>query len=162
MLTPQDILEEFNEELPGTRKMLERVPFDKLEFQPHPKSMKLKSLAQLVGSMPYWVLSIAKDDAIDLTTYKQPPAPKDVQELVKIYEQGVKEAQRALSTMDEKAMRKPWSLKSGAQVLMELPKGIVLRQTINHLVHHRAQLGVYLKMQGVPHPALYGASGDEK
>ncbi len=162
MLTPQDILDELNEELPGTRKMLERVPFDKPEFRPYAKSMKLGDLIQLVGTMPFWLVSIVKDDVLDVTTYKLPPAPKDVKELLKTFDQGVQAAQGALAAMDEKAMKAPWALKTGGKVLMELPKGVVLRQTINHLVHHRAQLGVYLKMHGVPHPALYGASGDEQ
>ncbi len=161
MLTPQDLLDEFNEELPGTRKMLERVPLDKPEFRPSPKSMKLADLAQLVGTMPFWFLSIVKDAAIDVTTYKQPPAPKDVHDLVKTFDQGVQAAQGALRAMNAKALEEPWALKMGPQVLMELPRGVVLRQTINHLVHHRAQLGVYLKMQGIPHPSLYGPSGDE-
>ncbi len=162
MLTSKDLLEEFNEELPGTRKMLERVPFEKLDFQPSPKSMKLKDLAQLVGTMPYWFTSIVTDRAVDMSTYKQPPAPKNVKELLQTFDQGVKAAQDALSGMNEKSLKEPWALRMGAQVLMELPRGTVLRQTINHLVHHRAQLGVYLKMQGIPHPAVYGASGDEK
>jgi uncharacterized damage-inducible protein DinB len=164
MLTKQDILEEFNEEVPATRKMLERTPFDKLDFKPNAevKMFTLEQLAFMVASMPGWFLGIIKDDSIELTTYKRPPKPKDAKELAKSFDEGVKAVQEALSAMDDEFLKKSWALKMNGKVLMEASRGATLRQTINHLVHHRAQLGVYLKMLGVPHPAVYGASGDEQ
>jgi len=161
MLNKQDTLEEFNEEVPATRKMLERVPFDKKDFKPSPKSMPLGTLAFVVSSMPSWFLGIIKDDSIDLATYKMPPQPKDVKELLATFDGGVQAAKKALSEMDDKTLTDKWALKMKDKVLMESTRGATLRQTVNHLVHHRAQLGVYLKMNGVPHPAIYGASGDE-
>jgi uncharacterized damage-inducible protein DinB len=162
MINKQDLLEEFNEEVPGTRKMLERVPFDKLDFKPSPKSMALGQLAFMVASMPDWFQDIIKDDSIELTTYKQPPQPKNAKELVDAFDQGVEAVRKALSEMDEKSLNDQWALKMKGEVMMESSRGVTLRQTINHLVHHRAQLGVYLKINGVPHPGLYGGSGDEK
>ena len=161
MITKQDVLEELNEEVPVTRKMLERVPFDKPDFKPSPKSMPLGRLAFTVAGIPGWLVGIVNDGSIDLATYKMPPQPKDVKELLAIFDAGVKGAQDALSKMDDKTMGDKWELKMKDKVLMESTRGATLRQTLNHLVHHRAQLGVYLKMNGVPHPAVYGASGDE-
>jgi uncharacterized damage-inducible protein DinB len=161
MLTKQDILEEFNEEVPATRKMLERVPFDKKDFKPSPKSMPLGTLAFVVSSMPGWFVGIVKDGSIDLATYKMPSQPKDVEELLATFDSGVEAAREALSGMDDKTLTDPWQLKMKDKVLMDATRGATLRQTINHLVHHRAQLGVYLKINGIPHPAVYGASGDE-
>ena len=162
MITKQDILEEFNEEVGSTRKMLERVPFDKLDFKPAPKSMPLGQMATMIGSMPSWFMSIITEDGVDLANFKRPPKPKDVNELVKTFDQGVKEVQQALSSMDEKALDENWSLKMKGETMMEMPRRAMLRQTVNHLVHHRAQLGVYLKMNDIPHPSVYGPSGDEQ
>jgi uncharacterized damage-inducible protein DinB len=141
--------------------MLERVPFDKLDFKPHPRSMPLGQLAFMVGSMPGWFMSIIEQDFVDTAAYKQPPQPKNAGELVQGFERGVQDVKKALAAMDEQLLKRKWALKVNGKVMMELPRDVMLRQTVNHLVHHRAQLGVYLKMNGVPHPALYGASGDE-
>jgi uncharacterized damage-inducible protein DinB len=161
MLTKQDILEEFNEEIPATRTMLERVPFDKSDFKPSPKEMPLGQLAFLVSSMPGWFIGIVKDDHIDLATFPMPPQPKDVNELLAAFDKGVEAARKTISDMDDKTLTDKWQLRMKDKVLMDSTRVATLRQTINHLVHHRAQLGVYLKMNGIPHPAVYGASGDE-
>lgn len=161
MITKQDILEEFNEEVPATRKMLERVPFDKLDFKPSPKSMSLGQLAFMLGSMPGWFISIIEQDSLDTATYQQPPKPQNVQELVESFDAGVEAVQEALANMDVESLDATWSFKVNGKVMMALPRRVVLPQTVRHLVHHRAQLGVYLKMNGIPHPAVYGASGDE-
>jgi uncharacterized damage-inducible protein DinB len=161
MITKQDILDELNDEIPATRKMLERVPFDKNDFKPSPKSMPLGSLAFAISSMPGWMVGIADDGSIDLATYKMPPQPKDVKELLAYFDAGVEAARQALSKMDDDTLGDTWQLKMKDKILMESTRSAALRQNINHLVHHRAQLGVYLKMNGIPHPAVYGASGDE-
>ena len=161
MITKQDFLEELNEEVPATRKMLERVPFDKSDFAPSPKSMPLGRLAFTVSGMPGWIVGIVSDDHIDLATYKMPPQPKNVNEILALFDDGVKAAQSALAAMDDKTLPDKWELRMKDKVLMASTRGVTLRQTINHLVHHRAQLGVYFKMNGIPHPAVYGASGDE-
>lgn len=161
MLTKQDILEEFNEEVPATRKMLERVPFDKLDFKPSPKSMPLGRLMFTVSAMPGWIASVVKDDHVDFGTYPMPPQPKDVKELLVMFDEGVEAARNALAGMDDKTLTDSWELRMKGKVLMKSTRGVTLRQTINHIVHHRAQLGAYLKMNGIAHPAVYGASGDE-
>ncbi len=162
MITKHDILAEFNDEVPATRKMLERVPFDKLDWVPTAKSMPLGRLAIMIGSMPSWFTSMVQEDAIDTGTFKQPPQPKDASELVEMFDKGVADFQAATAAMNEDALQETWSLRMGGKTVMEMPRGAALRQTINHLVHHRAQLGVYLKINGIAHPAVYGPSGDEQ
>ncbi len=162
MLTAHDLLEEFNEEVSGTRKMLERIPFDKLDFKPSPTSMPLGQLAFMIARMPNWLLDIITKDFLEMSEYPMPPAPHDVRELMKEFDEHVSTVQKALTDMPDADLGKLWALKMKGQVMMELSKGVTLRQTINHWVHHRAQLGVYLKMNGVPHPAVYGPSGDEQ
>lgn len=161
-MTKQDILEEFNEEVAGTRVMLERVPFDKLDFKPASTSMPLGQLAMMLGSMPWWFMGIANADFIELSEFKGPPKPKNAKELVATFDKGVKEVQKALLDMDEDSLEDNWALKMKGKILMETPRGKTLSQTVRHMVHHRAQLGVYLKMNGIPHPRIYGDSGDEK
>src|SRR5579862_3667194 len=119
MITKQDILEEFNEELPATRKMLERVPLDKPDFKPSPKSMPLGRLAFTVSGMPAWIVGIVNDDSIDLATFKMPPQPKDVKELLAIFDDGVEAAREALANMDDKTLGDKWSLKMKDKVLMD-------------------------------------------
>ena len=162
MLTKQDILEEFNEEVPATRKMLERVPFDKFDFKPSPKSMPLGQMAIMISLIPNWFVSIVKEPGVDMGTFKQPPKPKDVKELLRNFDDGVREVNKAIAEADEAELDEDWPLKLKGKTIMEMPRRAFLRQTINHLVHHRAQLGVYLKMNGIAHPAVYGPSGDEQ
>jgi uncharacterized damage-inducible protein DinB len=162
MITKQDILEEFNEEVPATRKMLERVPFDKLDFKPSPKSMPLGQMAVMISLMPTWFVGMIGETGVEMGTFTPPPKPQNVEEMVQNFDNGVKQFQKAISEVDEASLDKTWSLKMGGKTIMEMPRRVILRQTINHLVHHRAQLGVYLKMNGIPHPSVYGPSGDEQ
>lgn len=162
MLNKQDILEEFNEEALLTRKILERVPFEKFDFKAAPTSMSLGTLAVIVGTMPGWFLTMINGKELEMGTYKQPPKPTNVEELLKEFDKEVEETKIALAAMDDATLGDSWALKMGGKILMEEPRRVMLRQTINHWVHHRAQLGVDLKMNNIPHPALYGASGDEQ
>ena len=123
--------------------------------------MPLGQMAFMIGSMPSWFISMITQESIDIATFKRPIPPKDAKELVASFDGGVKEVQQALSDMDEKSLDGNWVLKVNGKVMMELSRRIMLSQTIRHLVHHRAQLGVYLKMNGISHPAIYGPSGDE-
>lgn len=161
MVTKEDILEEFNEEVPATRKMLERVPFDKFDFKPSPKSMPLGQMAIMISLIPNWFVSIVEESGVDTGTFKQPPKPQDVGELLKNFDEGVQKVNKMIAGVDEAELEKDWSLKLKGKTVMEMKRRAMLRQTVNHLVHHRAQLGVYLKILGIPHPAIYGPSGDE-
>ncbi len=153
-------LKEFDEEMASTRRLLERVPTDKGEWKPHPKSFALGHLAQLVSRMPGWLPSILRHDALDLG---QAPAYsfEATETLLAEFDRAAAEARQALAAASDAEMSRPWSLKRGDQVLFTSPRGAVVRQTINHLVHHRGQLTVYLRLLDVPLPSIYGPTADE-
>jgi uncharacterized damage-inducible protein DinB len=153
-------LPEFDQEMATTRRLLERVPSDKGEWKPHAKSFSLGHLSQLVSRMPGWITSIMREAKLDLSG-----APSYSLEttdvLLQVFDKNVTEARQALASASDADFDAPWSLTSGERVLMTMPKGPVVRQTINHLVHHRGQLTVYLRMVDVPIPSIYGPTADE-
>lgn len=152
---------EFDQEMTTTRRLLERVPSDKAEWKPHPKSFALGHLAQLVARMPGWItMTIARPD-LDLAGgagYSFQPTG----ELLAQFDTHVGEARAALSGVRDEAFAEPWSLRMGDRVLSTLPRGAVVRTHINHLVHHRGQLTVYLRLLDVPIPSIYGPTADER
>lgn len=160
------MLSEFDMEMANTRKTLERIPSDKFNFKPHEKSMTMIGLASHITNMIGWGTTTLTQDEFDMQPpgappYKEEPA-SSVENLLEKFDQGVVAARAALAATTDEAMMKPWSLLSGGQVIFTQPRGGVLRGMIlNHLIHHRAQLSVYLRMNDVPVPALYGPSADE-
>ncbi len=151
---------EYEEEMKTTRRLLERVPDDKADWKPHPKSFSMAHLAQLVARMPGWITQIMRETRLDLSgapAYSNESTPK----LLAEFDRHVAEARAALGARDEDFMV-PWSLASGERVFMTLPRVAVVRQTINHLVHHRGQLSVYLRLVDVPLPSIYGPTADER
>jgi uncharacterized damage-inducible protein DinB len=157
-------LAELDREAPRTRRALEHVPLGRDDWKPHPKSMPLARLAGLVASMPSWVTLIIGQDELDLTPppgsgqYQQPSTDK----LVETLDQHVKKARESLSnTNDEFLMTTKWRLLAGGKVVMEEPRHVVLRDTLNHLAHHRGQLTVYLRLNDQKVPAIYGPSADD-
>jgi len=156
---------ELNREGPRTRRALEQVPLDHDSWAPHPKSMPLGRLAGMVASMPSWVGLILDQESLDLKpaqasgSYK-PPATS---ELVKTHDQLVAQAHEALSKRDDTYLLKTnWKLLVAGNVVMEQPRHEVLRDTINHLVHHRGQLTVYLRLLERTVPSIYGPSADDQ
>jgi uncharacterized damage-inducible protein DinB len=165
MKLTQLFLDELDREAPRTRRALEHVPQGRDEWTPHPKSMPLGRLAGLVASMPSWVPLIIEQDELDLTPppgggqYQQPPASG----LVQAHDAHMTKARAALSkTNDDFLMTTNWRLRAGGKVVMEAPRHIVLRDTINHLAHHRGQLTVYLRLTDQMVPAIYGPSADDQ
>ncbi len=165
MTLTQLVLAELEREAPRTRRALEQVPLDRDDWKPHPKSMPLGRLAGLVASMPSWISLIIGQDELNLTPppgqgqYQQPATS----ELVAAHEEHVKKAREALSgTTDEFLMTTNWRLLAGGQVVMNQPRHIVLRDTLNHLAHHRGQLTVYLRLTDSKVPAIYGPSADDQ
>ena len=161
MTIGQALLPEFDQEMATTRRVLERVPTDKGQWKPHPKSFSLGDLAQLVSFMPGWITLAVRQDFIDLASfegYSQETTPA----LLAAFDKNVREAREALASVPDAAMSQPWSLRHGDRVLFTLPRGAAVRTDINHLVHHRAQLGVYLRLLDIPVPAMYGPSADER
>ena len=156
---------ELDREAARTRRVLERVPQGRDDWAPHPRSMPLGRLAGLVASMPSWVSLVIDQEELDLTPppgqsgYKQP----STSELVETLDRFVVQARETLSrTADDFLMTTNWRLLAGGKVVMDLPRHIVLRDTFNHLAHHRGQLTVYLRLTEQPVPAIYGPSADDQ
>jgi uncharacterized damage-inducible protein DinB len=161
----QLFLAELDREAPRTRRALERVPQGRDDWKPHPKSMPLGRLAGLVASMPSWVTLIIEQNELDVNPpagggqYQQPATSQ----LVETLERHVVKARESLTkTTDDFLMTTKWRLLAGGKVVMETPRHVVLRDTLNHLAHHRGQLTVYLRLTDQVVPAIYGPSADDQ
>lgn len=154
------ILPEFTQEMQTTRRVLERVPDDQPDWKPHPKSFSIAHLAQLVAWMPGWIGQTLRETELDLRGSAGYSNEKTTG-LVAMFDDNVRAAVKALEASSDADMQVPWSLLMGGKVLMTLPRGIVVRQHISHLVHHRGQLTVYLRLRDVPVPSIYGPTADE-
>jgi uncharacterized damage-inducible protein DinB len=164
MTLTQMFKEELDREAARTRRVLENVPADKDDWKPHEKSMSFGRLAGLVASMPSWVNLIIEQEELDLTPpgggqYQSPPT----RELVNTLDTLVGKAHTALAkTTDDYLLTTNWRLKAGGQVVLNDPRHVALRDTINHWSHHRGQLTVYLRLLGQPVPSVYGPTADDK
>jgi uncharacterized damage-inducible protein DinB len=168
MKVGETLLPEFDEEMASTRKFLELVPDEKLGWKPHEKSMALGQLAWHVSDFPSWCNSTLKQDAMTLTQddYMKKVAEREGKgrrEMLSGFDEQVKEARTRLAAADDAAMAAQWKMVWGGETIIDMPRAQVLRKWVmNHLVHHRAQLGVYLRLNGVAIPGVYGPSADEK
>lgn len=161
MSISETILPEFDLEMTTTRKVIERVPTDKGQWKPHPKSFSIGHLAQLVATMPGWLTKTILDREINLASSTGYSYEK-TEDLLKAFDKHVSEARKAIAGAKDQDLTVPWSLKHGEHVIFTLPRGAVLRSTINHLVHHRGQLTVYLRLLDIPVPSIYGPTADER
>jgi uncharacterized damage-inducible protein DinB len=160
------LLPEFDQEMVSTRKTLERVPDSKFSWKPHEKSGAMGWLAGHVANIPGWLAFTIKQDSLDLAPggvqMQPPPPPQNNKELLAEFDKNVKEGRAALAGATDEQLLKPWSLLNNGKVTLTLPKVAVVRGFVmNHLIHHRAQLGVYLRLNNIPVPAIYGPSADE-
>jgi uncharacterized damage-inducible protein DinB len=161
MTTPAIPLKEFDQEMASTRRLLERVPGDRGTWKPHEKSFALGHLAQLVSWMPGWITRTLREPHIDLaggTGYSF----ETTETLLAGFDRNVADARAALAEVAGAALDEPWSLKMGDQVLFTSPRGETVRGHLNHLIHHRGQLTVYLRLVDVPLPQVYGPTADER
>ena len=162
----QALLGEFDHEMANTRKTLERVPEDKFDWAPHPKSMKMGALAKHLAEMPGWIIETIQKDSLDIApngeTLQSPPV-RNRQELLALFDKNVAAARKALAgANDDGHLMKPWTLLATGKTLLSMPRIAVIRGFVmNHGIHHRAQMGVYLRLNNVPVPAIYGPSADE-
>jgi uncharacterized damage-inducible protein DinB len=154
------LLPEFDQEMATTRKVLERVPTEKGQWKPHPKSFSLGHLTQLVAGMPGWITNAVTETSLNLGGYPGYSYEK-TETLLKSFDKHVSEARKAIASATDSDFGVTWSLKHGDRVIFSMPRGPVVRQTINHLVHHRGQLTVYLRLIDVPVPSIYGPTADE-
>ena len=163
MKISDSLLPEFDHEVSTTRKLLERVPEDKWDWTPHEKSMKLGRLACHVAELPYFATSTAKSDSMDFAKgeYKTVEAANR-QQLLDAFDKQATDARAAIAALSDEELMKPWSLVMDGKALMTMPKAGVLRTVMmNHLIHHRGQLSVYLRLTNTPVPSIYGPSADE-
>jgi uncharacterized damage-inducible protein DinB len=155
------LVPEFDQEMVATRRLLERVPEEHAQWKPHVKSFSLGHLAQLVSWMPGWITNTLQSTELNLAGAAGYSYEKTAT-LLDGFDRNVREARAALSTTPDEEYAVAWSLKHGENVLFTAPRAVVVRQHISHLVHHRGQLTVYLRLLDVPLPSIYGPTADEK
>lgn len=161
MSAPAIPLKEFDLEMATTRRLLERVPTEKGTWKPHEKSFALGHLAQLVAAMPGWITPTLREPHIDLAGFGGYSfQPTDA--LLEAFDANVRAARQALEEVVGAALDEPWSLRHGDRVVFTAPRGETVRSTLNHLIHHRGQLTVYLRLVNVPLPSIYGPTADER
>ena len=155
--------EEFSHEAASTRKMLERAPMDKGEWRPHAKSMTMQQLASHIVEIPKWAQPTLQlpEMSFDMANFK-PTLYASSGELLAAFDGAVKEATRLLGEASEKSLGETWRLKVDGKVVFEMPRAAVLRTMIlNHMIHHRGQMSVFLRLNDVPVPQVYGPTADE-
>jgi uncharacterized damage-inducible protein DinB len=167
MTIADSLLPEFDHEMAITHKVLERVPADKFTWKPHPKSFSMGGLAAHVANMADWASLTLTSDSFDYAPPGAPPykTPEfaTAPELVAAFDKSVAQARAALASADDDNMMAPWSLMAGGKTVMTMPRVAVIRSFVmNHIIHHRAQLTVYIRMNDIPVPAIYGPSADEQ
>jgi uncharacterized damage-inducible protein DinB len=161
MSAPAIPLKEFDQEMASTRRLLERVPSEKGTWKPHEKSFALGHLAQLVAWIPGWITRSLREPHLDLAKGAR-YSFENTETLLGMFDTNVREARDALAAVTGAALDEPWSLKSGEHVIFTAPRGEVVSQHLNHLIHHRGQLTVYLRLVDVPLPSVYGPTADER
>ncbi len=156
------LLKEMNQEAETTRKILSRIPDDKYDWKPHEKSMTVRRLATHIADIPSWVEMAICTDGLDFatSTHKE-PVINNTRELLDFLEESVTKGGEALSNAKEAQLEQQWTLSNGGYVLSVRPKAEVIRMAYNQIVHHRAQMGVFLRLLDVPIPGSYGPSADE-
>jgi len=161
MSTVELLLQELEQEAQTTRRVLERVPNDRLAWKPHDRSMSLGQLALHIASVPGAIAEISQISPFPVPKFEQPSA-KSASELIPALEESLAKARTILGKLDDADLAKTWRVVDGDREVMAIPVGAVLRSImLNHWYHHRGQLSVYLRQVGVPVPSIYGPSADE-
>lgn len=158
------ILMELRHEAAGTRKVIERMPESEYSWKPHPKSMSVQEMISHLAQIPFWGRVTVEQEKFefDPTTYKTPIA-ENREEALRMFDENLEGATRALEERSDEYMMQPWSLIVAGHTAFTLPRIAVIRSMVmNHMIHHRAQLTVYLRLKDIAVPALYGPSADEK
>ena|ERR1700730_5708436 len=154
-------LKEIEAEATATHKCLERIPESLFDWKPHEKSMTMGYLSLLVAEIPLWITHMIEKSEIDFATFKH-FAPKNTSELVSHFDENLKGAKNALQHVSNQALLEPFSLKNQGQIIFSSPKKENVGTSINHLVHHRGQLTVYMRLNNILVPSIYGPSADDK
>jgi uncharacterized damage-inducible protein DinB len=158
----QIFLKELDAESVTTRKMLERVPNDKFRWKPHEKSMTLIQLATHVAELPSWISMTLTTDELDFAANPYTPeVVNNTEELVAYFERSLADGRAHLLSAREEQLEEPWTLRNGQEIYSTTSKAEVIRMSLSQIIHHRAQLGVYLRLLNIPIPGSYGPSADE-
>jgi uncharacterized damage-inducible protein DinB len=153
---------ELEKEAITTRKMLAAVPDDKYDWKPHPKSMSIRQLATHIAELPQWIGMALNTSELDFATMDYTPTEvKDTTALVQVFEKSLEDARTQLANGKEDTLDQLWTLRNGEQVYSKEPKADVIRMSLSQIIHHRAQLGVFLRLLDVPIPGSYGPSADD-
>jgi uncharacterized damage-inducible protein DinB len=161
MAINEGFIKEIEQEAIASRKMLERIPPETFDWKPHEKSMTMKRLAGLVADMFGWFAFEIDEDELDFAKGYEQPDPKSTKDLTDWFDKKLAAGIKSLKNADDAVFSKGWKLRNGEDIYMETTKLEVVRQTINHMVHHRGQLSVYLRLKDIPVPSIYGPSADE-
>ncbi len=163
MTMTQKFLAQLEEEAIATRKMLSVVPDDKFNWQPHPKSMTVQHLASHVAEIPGWFTLALNTDGLDVSNSQfHPPVINNRAELLDFFEQKLAQGRSSLQNATDEDLKPNWTMRYGDRVVSVRPKEDVIRMSMSQIIHHRAQLGVFLRLLDVPIPGPYGPSVDEK
>lgn len=153
---------ELEHEAVTTRKMLERIPDDKYDWKPHPKSMNIRQLSTHIAELPTWITMALTTDELDFAANPYEPIHvNNTQELMKLFEESLENGFSELKPENESKMEQPWTLRNGNEIYSTTSKAEVLRMAMNQITHHRAQMGVFLRLLDIPIPGSYGPSADE-
>jgi len=157
------IRQEFDSEAPVTRRVLERVPLDRRDWKPHPRSMSLGQLAAWLAHAPGWAAGVLIEDAFDASTWTPFAAPEKSAELVGTFDAGAEAARQAMARLDDAAARGNWSFVFQGKPMLTLPRiGFLRLFLLSDAIHHRGQMSVFLRLLDVPVPSIYGPSADEQ
>ena len=166
MTYAETLLPEFDQEMASTRKVLERIPDDKLDWQAHPKSRSIGWNANHVADLPSWIVAVLTGPSFDIAPVggeaRSTPKVASGREIVEMFDRNVAAARRAIAEVKDDEVGETWSLLKGGDPVFALPRATMIRSfVINHLIHHRAHLCAYLRQNDLPVPGMYGPSGDE-
>ena len=162
MSIAQSLLPEFDNEMANTRKMLERIPENKFDYKPDPKSMPMGQLASHIVEMVGWLKDTIQLPSIDIPPDMKPYVATSRKDLLERFDQNAASSRAELAGVSDQAMMQEWTLKFAGNPMFSMPRAAVIRSMImNHVIHHRAQLSVYYRLNGVPVPGMYGPSADE-
>ena len=154
--------DELEKEAVATKKMLAAVPDDKYDWKPHPKSMSIRQLTTHIAELPSWIGMILNTTELDFATMDYKPTPiSSTAQLGEVFERNLADGLSQLRNGKEDTLDEPWTLRNAGQVYSVEPKAAVIRSSISQIIHHRAQLGVFLRLLDVPIPGAYGPSADE-
>jgi uncharacterized damage-inducible protein DinB len=161
------LLPEFDQEMASTRKTLDRVPEDKFDWRPHPKSFTMIALATHIADMAGWTVDVIEKDSFDIAPPGAPPYKQESvaskKELLERLDKAVTAARAAIAGSSDEHFMANWAFLQGGKTLFTMPRIVCMRSFVmNHIIHHRAQLGVYLRLNDIPVPAIYGPSADEQ